>query len=626
LHNSCKKGRLAFMRLLCFLIALLFCRIQGQCQSNKDWIPARGPYGADVRAFAQSGYFLFVGTLNGGIYRSADQGISWEPSSDGLTAPTILAMASLGNALLAGTYRSGIFRSADQGKTWKPVALENLTVRTLLVLGKECFAGTERGGIFRSSDGGLNWEEASKGLQNRYVLSLTAIGQTLFAATGGETRLSCETDLPFALCNSPIFANPVPRPGSGVYRSDDKGKTWTLVNKGLSNTMVQCLSSGGGQLFAGTLFGGVFRSSNLGASWTPVSQNLIHSYVLSMAVSGPYVYAGTLNGGVYRLPLSGSYWTPLSQDWQYPTVWAIGSFPGVLLAGGFAEDGFGADLYRSTNQGLSWKISHQGLCATLVWALAAQGDTWMASTDVGLYESADKGKSWKPAGLAEATVLALATLDSHFLAATYGKGLYLKKGKEWEEVNEGLQNRMVISLSVSKDLVLAGSLGGVHYARRPSLSWKEAGLKNLYLPSLAIGKDRWYAGNDGGSVYFSQDKGYFWTQQAVGYNQVSTLLEMGQSLFAGIAGGGVFRSDDQGQTWTEANEGLQSLQVSSLVARGSLLFAGTFGRFGAGIYRSDGQGWTLAGLANTEITCLLLTPHYLLAGTRGKGIWMLPLD
>lgn len=49
----------------------------------------------------------------------------------------------------------------------------------------------------------------------------------------------------------------------GVFRSEDKGNTWTKVNTGLTNTNVKSLVFSGTTLYAGTNGGELYRASLL---------------------------------------------------------------------------------------------------------------------------------------------------------------------------------------------------------------------------------------------------------------------------------------------------------------------------------------------------------------------------
>ena len=53
--------------------------------------------------------------------------------------------------------------------------------------------------------------------------------------------------------------------GESVFRSDNYGESWTLINKGLFHTRVKALivDNINGLIYAGTFGGGVFKSSKL---------------------------------------------------------------------------------------------------------------------------------------------------------------------------------------------------------------------------------------------------------------------------------------------------------------------------------------------------------------------------
>jgi photosystem II stability/assembly factor-like uncharacterized protein len=65
--------------------------------------------------------YVFAGTLGGGTFRSADNGETWTPVNNGLTATDVRALATnAAGDLFAGTF-GGVFRSTDDGDTWTAV-------------------------------------------------------------------------------------------------------------------------------------------------------------------------------------------------------------------------------------------------------------------------------------------------------------------------------------------------------------------------------------------------------------------------------------------------------------------------------------------------------------------------
>jgi len=126
---------------------------------------------------------IFVGASTGGVWRSRDGGIRWEPVFDGQPVLGIGAVevhranpdvvwvgTGEGNPRNSAGVGAGIFKSLDGGDTWKLMGLErserihrvishptNPDVVYVGVMGPAWSDGEERG-IYRTTDGGENWE------------------------------------------------------------------------------------------------------------------------------------------------------------------------------------------------------------------------------------------------------------------------------------------------------------------------------------------------------------------------------------------------------------------------------------------------------------------------------------
>ena len=129
-----------------------------QRATENFWISTGGPQGGNVLSLVRSPNYIVAGTLGGGAFRSADNGETWTPINNGLTATDIRALATnTAGDLFAGTF-GGVFRSTDDGDTWAPVnnGLEYPFIISLAINSSgDIFAGTfEGGGIYRSTDNG----------------------------------------------------------------------------------------------------------------------------------------------------------------------------------------------------------------------------------------------------------------------------------------------------------------------------------------------------------------------------------------------------------------------------------------------------------------------------------------
>src|SRR6185369_6719920 len=190
----------------------------------------------------------YVGAASGGIWKTIDGGVHWEPIFDGQPVSSIgqLAVApSDPNIIWAGTgepwIRShisvgqGVYKSMDAGATWKLMGLEKTgrVPRTIIhpanpdivfvcALGHAYGDQPERG-VYRTTDGGVTWTQVLFVDQKTGCSDLAmdpSNPRTLFA---GMWQFEIHT-----------WGRRSGGPGSGVFVSRDGGTTWTrLTGNGL---------------------------------------------------------------------------------------------------------------------------------------------------------------------------------------------------------------------------------------------------------------------------------------------------------------------------------------------------------------------------------------------------------
>ncbi|HTS76179.1 MAG TPA: hypothetical protein VMG40_08250 [Bryobacteraceae bacterium] len=178
-------------------------------------------------------------SIGHGIYKSTDAGKTWSfiglRDSGQISTirvdphdPDLVYVAALGDPFVPNPER-GVFRSTDGGKTWKKVLFlsDDLGAADLEIQPgnpKVLFAcmwhgqrkpwtiisGAREGGIYKSTDGGDHWTKLGGGLPHE-----------LF----GRANVAISNAAP-----NRIYALIEAKPGSGLWRSDDAGSTWTLVN------------------------------------------------------------------------------------------------------------------------------------------------------------------------------------------------------------------------------------------------------------------------------------------------------------------------------------------------------------------------------------------------------------
>lgn len=108
---------------------------------------------------------LFLGTQNGGVFRSLDGGKSWTSLSRRLPNDSIRGIVPVKDDILVATGK-GIYRWEEKRQRWsaRNSGLTKLSIQSLtLTRTGDLYAGTSSG-AFRSRDGGGHWDDVSQGL------------------------------------------------------------------------------------------------------------------------------------------------------------------------------------------------------------------------------------------------------------------------------------------------------------------------------------------------------------------------------------------------------------------------------------------------------------------------------
>ncbi len=220
---------------------------------DQEWISV-GPDNVggritDIEMWPDDLNTILAGSASGGIFRSDDQGVSWEPIFDEAASLAIGDMAisaSNPEMIYVGTGEAnsgggslaydgiGVYKSGDRGETWEHIGLEGVGSIGRVAIDPEdenkvfvaamgrLFGGNPERGIFRTEDGGQTWD---------HVLSVSD-------TTGGIDLAIHPTnsDIVFAAMwersrrpNDIIYGGET----SGIYRSMDGGDTWELLENGL---------------------------------------------------------------------------------------------------------------------------------------------------------------------------------------------------------------------------------------------------------------------------------------------------------------------------------------------------------------------------------------------------------
>ena len=146
-----------------------------------------------------TGWYFYGGWVDGGVYRSTNNGDSWIKADSGLTNKDVLSLAVSTNGtetsvLFAGTV-DGVFVSTNNGAIWTKTSFNYGTVRSFAVRGSDVFAVTWENGVFLTFNNGRTWRPVNSSPANSQTNMLQISGAILYAGTSNGVWQSNLADI-----------------------------------------------------------------------------------------------------------------------------------------------------------------------------------------------------------------------------------------------------------------------------------------------------------------------------------------------------------------------------------------------------------------------------------------------
>lgn len=305
---------------------------------------------------------VYIASASGGVWKTVDGGVSWQPMSDEL--------ASLNHGAI----------------TLHPNDPDTVYVGT-----GEYTTGSLGDGLFRSTDGAVNWERL---------------------ADTSEVGEQCSK-----IVVDPLNPLRIHVTGDAGYaRSTDGGYSWSWQLAGAASDLV-VNPNDPNIVYVGMHGDGIYRSTNGGDSFSKLTSGLptsdVRRIILAISPSNPSVlYAAFINSnaglrGMYRTGNGGNSWTrksntpnfPYPQGWYDACVAVDPNDENIVYAGGVFPTYAEAGVIKTTNGGDSWTdITISPIAGQLhpdmhAIAFGPDGTLWIGN-DGGVWKSVNAGQSW----------------------------------------------------------------------------------------------------------------------------------------------------------------------------------------------------------------------------------------
>ena len=319
---------------------------------------------------------FYVAAAAGGVWKTTNGGMTFDAvfENEGSFSIGCVTMDPKNhNVVWVGTgennnqrsvsYGDGVYKTEDGGKSWKRMGLEKSEHIGMILIDPCCSdvvyvaaygplwsAGGERG-VYKTEDGGKTWKRVLEISENTGVneVHMDPRNPDVLYATAHQRRRSQWTYLGGG-------------PESGIYKSTDAGATWNKINKGLpggdKGRIGMVISPANPEKIYAAVEaadgGGFYRSTNRGASWEKMSN--------------------TQSGGNYYQELIAD---PVDED----RVYLMSTYTMVTVDGGTTFTMRGERSKHIDNHCL--------------WINPQNPLHHMEGTDGGVYETFDRGQTWR---------------------------------------------------------------------------------------------------------------------------------------------------------------------------------------------------------------------------------------
>ena len=460
-----------------------------------------------------------------GIYESFNAGDRWA-KINGIPGDSRRTYAIVQHPSIAGTVyaatNQGFWMTTNGGKSWMLTTSRDLMVTSIAVSSEapnRIFIGTSLYGVMVSDDGGKNWRQTNTNFSARFTYAITPDVE--------------RADRVYAITQN------VGSGGGFFFFSDDRGQNWQQaknldVNRISPYALLQDRVDPN-VIYLGTNVG-VFRSPDRGVTWTLFTPPKPKPVVKRRAVRKPAARSALKKATASAAPKG-----TVAAAAKSPSADAAPAGPVLIPALtekvkvlAFTEDGrngilAGTDsgLYRSYDISKGWEKLPlgDGINDNIFVIHISPKDPqtiWIGTAASGVVVSNDDGKTWtKVNGVPQDAPISSIATDPQkpervYVGSTQAFWLSRDGGQSWQRRGGNLPLGNYTSILINPlntdEVYISSSLesdGGIFYSSDAGMKWKRIDSKEMPLPSRRVWSmafdpqdpNRIFAGSHSSGVY-----------------------------------------------------------------------------------------------------------------------------